>query len=79
MPNGVNAWHNQAACRLTEGDLFFAPEREGPRARERRVNKAKEMCASCPVRPNCRTHALEAPESYGIWGGLGEDDRTVFI
>ena len=25
VPNGVNAWHNQAACRLTEGELFFAP------------------------------------------------------
>jgi WhiB family redox-sensing transcriptional regulator len=25
----------------------------------------------------CRAHALKTREPYGVWGGLGEEDREV--
>ena len=25
----------------------------------------------------CRAHALKTKEPYGVWGGLGEEDREV--
>lgn len=35
------------------------------------------MCAACPVVAQCRSHALEVREPYGVWGGLTEAEREV--
>ena len=32
-------------------------------------------CRRCPVLEQCRRHALEVQEPYGIWGGLTEYER----
>jgi WhiB family redox-sensing transcriptional regulator len=45
-----------------EPELFFA---EQPRVLER----AKELCAACPVRDICLAGALERREPHGVWGG----------
>jgi WhiB family redox-sensing transcriptional regulator len=41
------------------------------------VATAKAICAACPVLAQCRDHALKTREPYGVWGGLGEEDREV--
>lgn len=72
-------WQEQASCQGTDARLFFGPEKERVRDRETRENAAKRICASCPVLRDCRKHALQTPELFGVWGGLSEVDReTVF-
>ena len=34
---------------------------------------AVEVCASCPVREQCRDYGMA--EDHGIWGGLSERER----
>jgi WhiB family transcriptional regulator, redox-sensing transcriptional regulator len=49
-------------CHLGEPDLWFA---ENPGDLER----AKVLCAQCPIRRQCLTAALERGEPWGVWGG----------
>jgi WhiB family transcriptional regulator, redox-sensing transcriptional regulator len=44
------------------------------RARERR---AKVICSTCPVVEPSLRYALAHRECFGVWGGLGEQDRQV--
>ncbi len=68
-------WQLEGACRDADPTLFFHPEGERGPARRKRDNAAKAVCATCPVLQQCREHALAVREPYGVWGGLGEDDR----
>lgn len=70
-------WQIQAACRGMSSTLFFGSFGERPRARAIRVGQAKDVCADCPVIADCRRHALEAQEPYGVWGGQSEEERSV--
>ncbi|MDL9947858.1 WhiB family transcriptional regulator [Gordonia sp. ABSL11-1] len=49
-------------CQVADADLWFA---EDPRDLER----AKAMCAECPLREACLQAALERSEPWGVWGG----------
>jgi WhiB family transcriptional regulator, redox-sensing transcriptional regulator len=49
-------------CHAGEPDLWFA---EIPADLER----AKTLCATCPVRRQCLAAALERAEPWGVWGG----------
>lgn len=69
-------WQVHAACRSVDTEVFFHPENERGSARARREERAKQICAQCVVRPECRAHALRAQERYGVWGGLGEVERV---
>jgi WhiB family redox-sensing transcriptional regulator len=70
-------WQERAACQGSDARLFFGPEKERIRDREVREGAAKRVCASCPVLRECRNHALQTPELFGIWGGLSETDREI--
>ena len=71
-------WQHRAACRGPNQAIFFPPSqlerRSDKRQRERR---AKEICSTCPVLPECREYALEIREQHGIWGGLTEVERRA--
>jgi WhiB family redox-sensing transcriptional regulator len=49
-------------CRTDDADLWFA---ETPAELER----AKQLCGSCPVRDECLAGALRRREPWGVWGG----------
>ncbi|EON31442.1 transcription factor WhiB [Gordonia terrae C-6] len=49
-------------CQVADADLWFA---EDPRDLER----AKAMCAECPLRTQCLQAALDRSEPWGVWGG----------
>ncbi len=49
-------------CTETDADLWFA---EAPAELER----AKVLCAPCPLREACLAGALQRREQYGVWGG----------
>ena len=72
-------WSGLAACRGSEGSLFFSPEvAERKDDRVVREQLAKRLCSGCPVREDCLEAALERHETYGIWGGLNESERRAF-
>jgi WhiB family transcriptional regulator, redox-sensing transcriptional regulator len=68
-------WQMRGACREADPLLFFHPEGERGPARRNRDAAAKSICSGCPVVQQCRSHALQVREPYGVWGGLTEDDR----
>jgi len=68
-------WQEAAACRAEPSELFFGPEGEKPPDRDDRERRALEVCDRCPVRDQCRSHAVRLPEAYGVWGGTSETDR----
>ena len=49
-------------CRTFDADLWFADD---PRDLER----AKALCADCPLRTACLQSALDRAEPWGVWGG----------
>lgn len=64
----VPDWMHDAACTDHDLTLWFSPDPID-------MLEAKAVCAGCPVRTDCRQHALAHGERYGIWGGLTEQDR----
>ncbi|MDJ0386059.1 WhiB family transcriptional regulator [Streptomyces sp. G-G2] len=70
-------WQEEAACRGQGSDGFFHPAGERGQERAAREEAAKAVCATCPVREQCLSHALGVGEPYGVWGGLTEKERTV--
>lgn len=68
-------WQRHASCRGLMPDLFFSYDGESRLSRARRERAAVEVCTRCPVRPQCRHHALTYREQYGVWGGTTENDR----
>lgn len=62
-----NPWMQKAACRgLTH--LMFPKEHKDITY----IQTAREICASCAVREECLSYALEFPiaDMHGIWAGL---------
>lgn len=49
-------------CHVGEPDLWFAEEPDD-------LERAKSMCAGCPIRLQCLTAALDRAEPWGVWGG----------
>lgn len=74
------AWQFRAACRGEDANLFFAPSYfEQREEKERREARAKEICATCPVRADCLEYSLRTREAHGVWGGLNEIERRLLL
>ena len=72
-------WQLHGSCRGVDSSVFFHPDGERGRARSNREQRAKAICRRCPVMEQCRAHALEVAEPYGIWGGLSESERDIIL
>ena len=70
-------WQLEGPCRRENPDVFFHPDGERGPSRRNRDNAAKAVCLSCPVLQNCREHALQVHEPYGVWGGMTEYEREA--
>lgn len=70
------SWQDKAACRDMDGLLFFGPDGEPRREREIREDRARAVCASCPVHAQCLDYAFRNSIIYGIWGGLNQEERA---
>ncbi|MEM8618136.1 MAG: WhiB family transcriptional regulator [Actinomycetota bacterium] len=69
-------WRTRAACQGEFGSLFYPPLRtEKKSAKSTREQRAKAVCAACPVRTDCLDHAVRHGERYGVWGGLTDAER----
>lgn len=71
------SWRLQAACRGADTAVFYGPEGERPTRKRAREGRAKEICAACPVAQPCLQYALAHRECFGVWGGLGEQERQA--
>lgn len=60
----------EVPCRAADPDMWFA---ETPGELER----AKELCADCPIRRTCLSAALDRAEPWGVWGGEILDQGVV--
>ncbi len=67
---GAQEWHVRAACATYDPDLWWI---EDPKDVGHKI--ALDVCASCPVQPQCLEHAMETPEREGTWGGKMAHER----
>ena len=68
-------WHDDAACRDEDPELFFPVGSSGPALRQ--LERAKAVCANCVVQSRCLEWALSAGVEHGVWGGWSEEERRA--
>ena len=73
--SGSPDWRDHAACRDTDPELFFPVGNAGPALHQ--LDRAKQVCAGCPVRTPCLEWALASGQEAGVWGGTSEDERCA--
>jgi WhiB family redox-sensing transcriptional regulator len=69
------SWRESAACQQADPELFFPIGSAGIAVAE--IQRAKTICASCPVRQPCLKFALATHQEFGIWGGYDENERRL--
>ncbi len=67
----IEDWAASAACRASRPDALFVKGAE--------QNRAKQMCAACPVRAECLAEALDDRIEWGVWGGMTERERRALL
>lgn len=70
-PPGPRSWARQAACAAGGGDWFGSDTVD--------VSEEVAICSGCRVRQACLDYALDAGESFGIWGGLTPKERAALV
>ena len=63
-------WRDQANCKGTDGEAFFA-EGQGGQVSSAVLN----VCAACPVAQACLDYAIANREQFGIWAGTSPLQR----
>jgi WhiB family redox-sensing transcriptional regulator len=71
-PDSPTAWMADGLCRLHPPTVFFPSDGVG-------VDKARKICAGCPVKDRCLDHALEHRIEHGVWGGCSERERRRIL
>lgn len=64
-------WQKDASCGEYPVEWWY-PERGAPRTF---IDRARNICADCPIRIKCLQYALYHNERIGIWGGTTPDER----
>jgi WhiB family transcriptional regulator, redox-sensing transcriptional regulator len=62
----IGTWIARADCRNYDPDLWFSPI---PNEQE----KAKAVCAGCPVSAACLQWSVATRQQFGIWGGIDRE------
>lgn len=69
------SWRDKAACRDMDSELFFPSGTTG--AALGQAERAKAVCAGCPVAEACLAWALVTGQDAGVWGAKTEDERRT--
>jgi WhiB family redox-sensing transcriptional regulator len=64
-------WSSEARCKQAQPDELFV--------RGAAQNRAKQMCAGCPVKSECLAEALDDKVEWGVWGGMTERERRALL
>jgi WhiB family redox-sensing transcriptional regulator len=59
-------------CRMYAPATFFPSDGVG-------VDRARRICATCPVVESCLEYALEQRIEHGVWGGCSERERRRIL
>jgi WhiB family redox-sensing transcriptional regulator len=70
--DAATAWMASGNCRLYPPATFFPSDGVG-------VDKARKICADCPVTQPCLEYALEHRIDHGVWGGCSERERRRIL
>jgi WhiB family redox-sensing transcriptional regulator len=62
-----------AECQGMDSDLFFPVCENGPCKAQ--IDRAKAVCARCPIADDCRRWAIATAQADGVWGGLSTSER----
>ena len=71
-PESQTGWMAQGNCRLYAPATFFPSDGVG-------VDRARKICATCPVIETCLDYALEERIEHGVWGGCSERERRRIL
>lgn len=61
-------WMADGNCRDHPPTVFFPSDGVG-------VERARKICATCPVATRCLDYALDNRIDHGVWGGTSERER----
>ncbi len=67
-----HAWMLSGLCREREPSFFFPSDGVG-------VDRARRVCATCPVVSECLEYALTHRIEHGVWGGASERERRRIL
>lgn len=71
------SWRLIGTCVAKFSDDFY-PE-GGQRQVRLAYERARAVCASCPVATRCLNYALENEERHGMWGGVTPSEREDIL
>ncbi len=66
------SWMADGNCRAYPPAVFFPSDGVG-------VDRARKICATCPVLSACLEYALEQRIDHGVWGGASERERRRIL
>jgi WhiB family redox-sensing transcriptional regulator len=69
------SWHEQAACAGLDTNMFYYANLERGPAKMLRIQMAKAVCNTCPVKTKCLANALEHQDNHSIQGGTTPEER----
>lgn len=67
-------WQDEAACLGMNQDYFFLEQGSSTSS-----DRAKAICAQCPVISDCLDYALDTNPQYGIWAGMSLRERRHYV
>lgn len=67
LPWPRSGWIDEAICKQVDAELF-GPTGKGNHNRDCK-ERAKKICAVCPVKKACLQTAIDSCENFGVWGG----------
>lgn len=71
VPPSLGFWAERSAClSVADPEIFFPSESDAQRA-----NRAKQVCAMCPVLDVCLEYAMQVSTLDGVWGGTTAQER----
>jgi WhiB family transcriptional regulator, redox-sensing transcriptional regulator len=65
-------WMARGSCRDEPPSTFFPTDGVG-------VERARRICADCPVASPCLEYALRNRIDHGVWGGASERQRRRIL
>lgn len=66
-----DGWRERAGCKNLPSLTFFPETRKNANQwRSPNIDKAKRVCATCPVVKDCFKYATENHETFGVWAGV---------
>lgn len=71
-------WRAQSICGPEHDAVMFPGGRSG-QGRDKKIARAKAVCARCPVEVMCRSDAIDRGEQWGVWGGIDFADDGLAV